>query len=96
VENVGEPSSYPGFLLEADCSPGLMSLELAWRGHKVPGIDRFPEMLKQTRKKQMGNLDNRGEKKIQGLLKTTGFRLEWLHKSWRGNSHILLYEGKER
>lgn len=59
VENVDESLPYPGFLLDAGCGPGLLSLELARRGHRVLGIDRSPEMLKRAqKKKQKENLDN--------------------------------------
>jgi len=59
VENVGASPSSPDFLLDAGCGPGLLSLELARRGHKVLGIDRSPQMLKRAqRKKQMEKLDN--------------------------------------
>ena len=59
VEDVGQPPSSPDFLLDAGCGPGLLSVELARRGHKVLGIDRSPEMLKRAEKrKQMERLDN--------------------------------------
>lgn len=59
VENVGGPPSSPGFLLDAGCGPGLLTLELARRGHKVLGIDRSPEMVRRAqKKKEMENLDN--------------------------------------
>jgi SAM-dependent methyltransferase len=50
LENVGEPDSGAGVILDAGCGPGLLSLELARRGHRVLGIDRSPEMIKRAQK----------------------------------------------
>jgi SAM-dependent methyltransferase len=50
MKHVGDPSSSPEFFLDAGCGPGLLSLQLAQRGHKVLGIDRSPEMIKRARK----------------------------------------------
>jgi hypothetical protein len=44
----------------------------------------------------MENLDNRDEKEIRELLKTSGYRLKWSPKSRPGNSHLLLVAVKER
>jgi hypothetical protein len=43
----------------------------------------------------MENRDNPAEKEIEELLKSIGFRLQGLHKSCLGNSHLLLCAAKE-
>jgi SAM-dependent methyltransferase len=59
LENVGAPSSSAGFILDAGCGPGLLSLELARQGHRVLGIDRSAEMIKRAQKnKRQGKDEN--------------------------------------
>lgn len=56
------PSSPPnsGYILDAGCGTGLLSIELARRGYSVVGMDRSPAMLKRAREKgkkeNLGNL----------------------------------------
>jgi hypothetical protein len=65
------------------------------RGKKVWGsIPR--DVKKGAEKRQMEKLDHWDEKEIEGLLKTSGFRLKWLQKSLPGNSHLLLFAVKEK
>jgi len=48
-----------GVILDAGCGVGLLSLELARRGHVVAGIDRSPQMIDRAKKKkQKERLDN--------------------------------------
>ena len=59
VRKVGEPHSSTRFVLDAGCGPGLLSIELARRGHKVLGIDRSIQMLRRgQRRKQSEKLEN--------------------------------------
>jgi SAM-dependent methyltransferase len=53
-----DPASHRVFL-DAGCGVGLLSFELARRGHVVVGIDRSPQMVDRAKKKkQKERLDN--------------------------------------
>jgi len=53
-------TSNSGYILDAGCGTGLLSIELARRGYSVVGIDRSPAMLNRARakwdKEKVGNL----------------------------------------